>query len=139
VIRILLLGGLLLGATAPLLAQTKSGEASFRDANTHIKVTVGEGVKYETDFHRFEFGGKASLAANGTLKNTTTKKRYVALYVAFFDKDKNLLGSSGRTTILEPGKDLLAAYVVEMPAEQIDQVTSYQITLYESEKEIGAK
>jgi hypothetical protein len=137
--RTLMVCVVLLTLPAALLAQTKSGEASFRDAKTHIKVAVGEGVKYETDFHRFEFGGKVSLAANGTLKNTTTKKRYVALYVAFFDKDKNLLGSSGRTTILEPGKDLLAAYVVEMPAEQIDKVTSYQITLYESEKEIGAK
>jgi hypothetical protein len=136
----LLLGAILLCGPARLAAETWSGTADFSDAKKPpIKLTVGGGVKFETNFHRFEFGGKTSLAANGTLKNTSGKKLHVALYVAFFDKDKNLIGCGNRLTILDAGKDLVAGNVIEMPAEQMEKIASYQITIYESEKEIGMK
>jgi hypothetical protein len=136
---VLLLCVLLLAIPARLAAETKSGAIDLTDDKKPVKITVGEKLKFETNFHRFEFGGKASFAANGTLKNTSNKKLYCALYVAFFDKDKNLMGCAARTTILDPGKDLVVANVIELPADQIEKITTYQVTLYDSEKEFGTK
>jgi hypothetical protein len=130
----------LFAVTGRLAAGPESGPADFSDAKKHVKVTAGEGIKFESDFYRFEFGGKVSLAASGNLKNTTDKKLHGALYIAFFDKDKNLVASGSRTSItLNPGMQLLAANVLELPAEQIDRIASYQITIFESDKELGKK
>jgi hypothetical protein len=105
-----------------------------------VLLGVGSGLKLESDFYRFEFGGKTSVAANGVLKNTSGKKLNGALYIAFFDKDKNLVASAARTSIfLDAGKDLLVANVLEIPTDQIDKIASYQISVYEGEKEIGKK
>jgi hypothetical protein len=125
---------------ASTLAANDGGKAEFTDSKNHVKTTVGDGLKFESDFYRFEFGGKTSLAANGTVKNTSDKKLYGALYIAFFDKDKNLVASSGRTEItLAAGKQLVVANVLDMPPTQLEKIASYQITIYENEKELGKK
>jgi hypothetical protein len=128
----------LLAASA--YAANDAGKAEFPDGKNHVKTTVGDGLKFESDFYRFEFGGKTSLAANGTVKNTSDKKLYGSLYIAFFDKDKNLMASSGRTEImLAAGKQLVVANVLDMPPAQLEQIASYQVTIYESDKELGKK
>jgi hypothetical protein len=130
---------IVLSAASRLTAETVSGMASFTGTKDHVKVTAGTGLKFSSDFYRLEFGGKISLAASGTVKNTSGKKLFGSLYIAFFDKDKNLIGTAARTLTLEPGKDLVAANVIEAPPDAIDKIVSYQITIYESEKEIGTK
>jgi len=135
----LLCGAVLLSLPVRLTAETKSGEVTFTDDKKHVKLTVGEGVKFASDFYRFTFSDKTALAANGILKNTSGKKLYGALYIGFFDKDKNLVGCATRIFFLDPGKDLPTNYVIELPTEQLEKIASYQITLYESEKELGKK
>jgi hypothetical protein len=137
---IVFLFGVLLLATPSLhAADLKSGTADFT-GKVHLKLTIGEGLKLETDFHRFEFGGKTALAANGNLKNTSKKRLYGAMYIAFFDKEKNLVACSGRTTItLDAGKQTFVGSVLEIPPELMDKIASYQVRIYESEKEIGKK
>src|SRR5262249_3988672 len=93
-----LLAALLASASSLRAADPPSGPADFTGKD-HLKLTIGEGLKLQTDFHRFEFGGKTSIAANGTVKNTSGKKLYGALYISFLDKDKNLVGCSSRTGI----------------------------------------
>ncbi len=131
---------LVLILTSTLLADPASGNAQFKEANKRVKATAGEGLKFEADFYRFEFGGKAALAAGGNVKNTTSKKLNGAVYVAFFDKDKNLIAAGNRTGIfLDAGQTLLVVNVLDVPAEQLDQIASYQVTVYEGDKEIGKK
>jgi len=138
-LAVLLLGVLLLAAPSLRAADPKSGDADFT-VQKHLKVTIGKGLKLETDFHRFEFGGKTALAANGNLKNTSRKKLYGTLYIAFFDKEKNLVACSARTTIiLDAGKQTFVGSVLEIPLEQMNKIASYQVRIYESEKEIGKK
>jgi hypothetical protein len=139
-IPVLALGVLLLSSIVGFAVEPKSGLIDLSATGKHLKVTVGEGLKFDTDFHRFEFGGKTSVAANGTVKNTSEKRLYGALYIAFFDKDKNMVASASRTGIvLFPGKTLFAVNVLEVPVDQIDAIASYQITIYEGDKEIGKK
>jgi hypothetical protein len=136
---VFLLGVLLLAAPSVRAADPKSGAADFT-GNKHLKVTIGKGLKLETDFHRFEFGGKTALAANGNVKNTSRKKLYGTLYIAFFDKEKNLVACSDRTTItLDAGKQTFVGSVLEIPLEQMNKIASYQVRIYEGEKEIGKK
>ena len=60
--------------------------------------------------------------------------------VAFFDKDKRLIGVAGRTFFaVAPGKQELVTYPIGLPADVADRVASYQITLYEGEKQVGQK
>jgi len=133
-----LFGVVLLSAPSVLAADPKSGAADFM-GKKHLMVTIGEGLKLETDFHRFEFGGKTSLAANGTLKNTTKKKLYGVIYIGFFDKEKNLVGCSAQSFIVDAGKQTIIASPISMPTEQMDKIASYQMTIYQGEKEIGKK
>jgi hypothetical protein len=122
------------------LAANDAGKAEFPDGKNHVKTSAGDGLKFESDFYRFDFGGKTSLAANGTVKNMSDKKLYGALYIAFFDKDKNLVASSGRTEImLAAGKQLVVANVLDLPLSLLEKIASYQITIYENEKELGKK
>jgi hypothetical protein len=131
---------LLLFTATVFAADPKSGPIDLSAGSKHFKTTVGEALKLETDFHRFELGGKTSIAANGSMKNTSGKRLHGALYIAFFDKDKNLVASAARTGILiMPGKQLFVGNVLEVPPEQIDTIATYQITIYESDKEVGKK
>ena len=74
------------------------------------------------------------------LKNTSGKKLYGAVYIAFFDKDKNLVGCSSRTgIILDAGKQMFVGSVLDIPPEEMDRIASYQVKIYEADKEIGKK
>jgi hypothetical protein len=120
-------------------ADAKSGAADFTGTK-HLKLTIGEGqLKLETDFHRFEFGGKTSIAANGNVKNTSRKKLFGRVYIAFFDKEKNLVACSGQSIIVDAGKQTFVGVVLEIPTEQMNKIGFYQVRIYEGEKEIGKK
>ena len=91
--------------TSPLPAANKSGTAEFpAAAKKCIEVTVGDNVKFDSDFHRFEFEGVTAIAANGRLRNTSDKQLNAVLYVAFFDKDNKLIGCTSQSVFLLPGK-----------------------------------
>jgi hypothetical protein len=138
-LAVFLIGVPLLTAPSALAADPKSGAADFTGTK-HLKLTIGEGqLKLETDFHRFDFGGKISLAANGSVKNTSKKKLFGAVYIGFFDKEKNLVGCSSQRITVDPGKQSFVGSVIEIPTDQMNKIASYQVRIYEGEKEIGKK
>jgi hypothetical protein len=132
---------LLLNGVALLAGEHKSGPAEFDAAGKkRVKVTVGKNIKFESDLHRFEFMGMTSVVGRGSLKNTSDKKLHASLHIAFFDKDKNLLGCGAQTFFaVMPGAQQFVNLVIGLPADVADQIASYQITLYEGEKQVGQK
>jgi hypothetical protein len=66
---------------------------------------------------------------------------YYGYYVAFFDKDKNLVACSsfggGKFTKLDPRKETTIGNVIELPSDELKRIVSYQVTVLEDEKEFG--
>jgi len=61
------------------------------------------------------------------------------VYIAFFDKEKNLVACSGQRITVDAGKQTFVGSVLEIPLEQMNKIASYQVRIYEGEKEIGKK
>jgi hypothetical protein len=148
-VRALLAATLLALLTAAgAVADTKSGEAKLKEVKkgedndkVALKVSLGDKVKAETRWYIDpDFFGAKVLSAQATLKNTSDKKLHFGYYVAFFDKDKNLVcctAFAGKFATLEPGKETTIGNVIELPAAQLARIASYQVTVLEDEKEFG--
>jgi len=139
--KVLLLSAFVFFTSGLFAAENKRGPAKVDAAGKrHIKVTVGNRMKFEADLYRFEFGGMTSIVANGTMKNTSRTKLHGQLYFAFFDKNKQLVCAGGQTFYeVAPGAKQLVNYPMKVPAEVADRVASYQVTVYEGEKQVGQK
>src|SRR5258708_4396164 len=68
-----------------------------------FKKEFGTVVKATTDWYAGDFFGKETVFAGVTVKNTGTKPMFFHYYVAFFDKDKNLVGASGQGSFGDDG------------------------------------
>ncbi len=95
-----------------------------------------------------------AIETSVNVKNGSNKKLHGALYIAFFDTYGNLVGCTSTETATEPhatspavkinGRPLSDSSVfrsimpVPVPLGIEKKITSYKITLYESEKPIGA-
>lgn len=138
---------LLLSGAQPAFPDTKSGEAKLRelklqDADKNaLKVSLGIKVKADCSYYiNPDFFGKKVISVQARVKNTSDKVMYYGYYVAFFDKGKNLVACSsfgGPIAKLAPGKETFIGNVLELPADRLKEVVSYQVTLLEDEKEFG--
>jgi hypothetical protein len=103
---------LLLLSAACLRAESIEGDLklTYSDdmfAKNAFKKEFGKVVKATTDWHVGDFFGEQTVFAAITVKNTGTKPMYFQYYVAFFDKDKKLIGSVAvrLATTVKPGRE----------------------------------
>ncbi|HEV3203015.1 MAG TPA: hypothetical protein VGY77_01470 [Gemmataceae bacterium] len=127
---------------------TKSGDAKlqeigkFQDVSKKaLKVSLGDKVKANCSYYiNPDFFGKKVISVQANIKNTSNKLMYYGYFVAFFDKDKNMIACSsfsGDIAKLDAGKETNIGNVIQLPADQINKIVSYQVTLLEDEKEFG--
>jgi hypothetical protein len=135
----LTLAGAAFGETKEGTCRLKDGKAFDEDVFT---VKVGDKVKGTCKFYIDEFFKKKIINANIQVENTTKKPLYCQYYVAFFDKDGNLIGCAAQGSF---GKEGLAAgkstsfgsCLIPLPAGFHEKVVQYKIAFYEGDKEIG--
>jgi hypothetical protein len=125
-------------------SDTKSGEAKlqelkFQDAATDaLKVSLGNKVKAECSYYiNPDLFGKKVISVQARVKNTSDKVMYYGYYVAFFDKDKNLVACSSFNGPIANGKEKNIGNVIPLPSHQLKSIAFYQVTLLEDEKEFG--
>jgi len=133
---------LLLGAS--LHAQTiiqgdiklNYSESMFTD--NAFKKDFGNVVKATTDWHAGDFFGEETVFAGVTVKNSGTKPMFFHYYVAFFDKDKNLVGTTGQGSFgdkgLTPGEETqMGSCLINLPKDKYKAIVSYQAVIYETD------
>ena len=122
-------------------ADTKSGEAKLDVFEKALKVSLGDKVKASCTYYIDpDFLGKTAVAVHAKVKNTSDKHMHYGYYVAFQDKDKNLVACSsfsGKLAKLKPGGENYIGNTIVLPIDQIKRLAFYQVTLLEDEKEFG--
>lgn len=103
-----------------------------------FKKDFGNVVKATTDWRAGEFFGEPTVFAGITVKNTGARPMFFHYYVAFFDKDKNLVGAIGQGSFgadgLKPGKETqLGSCLVHLPKDKYKAIVSYQAVIYETD------
>jgi len=107
-------------------------------AENVFKKEFGDVVKATTDWHAGDFFGSETVFAGVKLKNTGTKPMFIRYYVAFFDKDKNLIGSAGQGSFgdegMKPGEETqLGSCLIELPKDKYKDIASFQAVIYETD------
>jgi hypothetical protein len=143
---------LLLAALAqPGRAETREGEAKLQELTgldaekKGLKIEVGDAVKSTCicSINPNRFGKKVvQVYANTTSK--ADKPMYYGLHVAFFDKDKKLVGccvfrGDAFSARLEPKGFSATTKHIELPVALVDKIASYQVSLVTDDKELGQK
>jgi len=106
---------------------------------------LGFVIKGRCEFKLMEFAGATAITANGVFMNTGDKAMGFAYYVSFFDKEGELIGSTGfagwdEATALAPGKSARpASCLVRIPDSLRGEVVSYQVAFYEEERTAQGK
>jgi hypothetical protein len=103
-----------------------------------FKKEFGTGVKATTDWHVGDFFGEETVFAGIKVKNTGSKPMFFRYYVAFFDKDKNLIGSTGQGSFgndgIKPGEDeQLSSCLIALPKDKYKEIASFQAVIYETD------
>ena len=129
--------------------QTKAGPIRLqiagsvdRDKITEIK--LGEKIEVVAKLRAGEFLDATAAFGNADVRNTTDQPMHYAYYVAFFDKEGQLVASqaqsSGRKSGLDPGKKTqLASCIMPLPSSDIERIASYQVRFIESAQPVGSK
>lgn len=125
-------------------ASTLNGEISLEFPNKRaisekaFKKEFGEVIKATTDWYVGDFFGKEVLFAGVTVKNTGKVSKAYQYYVAFFNKDNELIGAIGQSSFgtegLKPGENTqLASCLITLPKDKYKEIKFYQAILYESD------
>jgi hypothetical protein len=107
-------------------------------AEETFKKEFGTVVKATTDWHAGDFFGNETVFAGVKVKNTGTKPMFFHYYVAFFDKDNNLVGSTGQGSFgdegLKAGEETqMGSCLIELPKDRYKAISSYQAVIYETD------
>ena len=127
-----------LQAQSVIRGDIKLNYSSSMFAEDAFKKEFGTVVKATTDLHVGDFFGEETVFAGVQVKNTGVKPMFFRYYVAFFDKDKNLLGASGQGSFgdegLKPGEETqMGSCLIGLPKDKYKAITSYQAVIYESD------
>ena len=109
-------------------------ERRFNDDEDTVE--IGRNFQGVCKFYSDDFFRSTIINAGLHVKNASKGRRACQYYVAFFDKNGKLVGcGDGRTmdTGLTPGEDTSLSCLLFLPEEQIKEVVSYRVRLYESE------
>jgi hypothetical protein len=107
-------------------------------AKDSFKKEFGDVVKATCDWRVGEFFGKETVFAGVTVKNTGAKPMFCQYYVAFFDKNKKLVGASGQGSFgddgLKPGEETqMGSCLIHLPKGRYKEIVSYQAVIYETD------
>lgn len=107
-------------------------------AEDAFKKEFGNVVKVTTSWRVGDFFGKETVFAGITVKNTGTKPMFFQYFVAFFDKDKKLIGASGQGSFgqdgLKPGEETqMGSCLIHLPKDKYKEIVSYQAVIYETD------
>jgi hypothetical protein len=133
---------LTLGSTAfGVDIDAKAGAIQFSGpSNKGVKIKLGKRLKFEPEFKYIQIGkGNAVNVGGGDVENTTDKKIFYSYHVAFFDKDKNVIGVQNFSLWIDAGKKARIGTFIALPPEQIAKITSYSAIFYEDDEQIGNK
>jgi hypothetical protein len=138
---------LLIHASAcAVFGETKEGTCCLQQADPFDRdvftVHVGEKIQGTCKFFVQEFFGRKIINANIEIANTSGKTMYCQYYVAFLNRDGQLIGCAGQGTFGPKGlpaeeSTQLGGCLIPLPAGLVGKAVRYQIAFYESDKEIG--
>ena len=127
-------------ATSPARADSKSGEAKFTGPRKEkVAVELGNKLKLKAEFQMIEVGRLAAISVNAKIKNTSSARMYYSYNVAFFDKDKNLIGCHCVPLQIGANGDSTAGTFIQLPRDEIAKIAYYSVAFHESDKQIGTK
>ena len=92
-------------------------------AENGFKKEFGSVVKSTTDWRAGDFFGKETVFGGVSVRNTGAKPMFFQYYVAFYDRDKNLVGAAGQGSFgkegLKPGAQTqLASCLIALPKDK---------------------
>lgn len=100
----------------------------------------GDDLKVKCDWKVLNLSGKETLFAGASVKNTGSSTLWFLYSVAFFDKDKKLVGAASTPLFvpegLEPGKTWHLPCIVYLPQGKYKDIAMYQAVLYELDEPI---
>jgi hypothetical protein len=107
-------------------------------AKNAFKKEFGDVVKANCNWYVGEFFGKETVFAGIKVKNTGAKPMFFQYYVAFYDKDKKLVGAVGQGSFgddgLKPGAETqMGSCLIHLPKDKYKEIVSYQALIYETD------
>jgi hypothetical protein len=107
-------------------------------ADNAFKKEFGDVVKAKCNWYTGEFFGKETVFAGISVKNTSTKPMFFQYYVAFYDKNKKLVGATGQGSFgdkgLDPGEETqMGSCMIHLPKDKYKDIVSYQAVIYETD------
>jgi hypothetical protein len=135
------LASLVLALSAPAGSIEGDIKLNYSDsmfAKDAFKKEFGDVVKATCNWRAGEFFGKETVFAGITVKNTGSKPMFFQYYVAFFDKNKKLVGASGQgsfgDTGLKPGEETqMGSCLIHLPKDKYKEIVTYQAVIYETD------
>ncbi len=129
---------LLAGSAATANAESKSGPIQFTaGGNESVHVAMGAKLKLDATLKLIDVGGAKAISVKGQVKNTAKEKLHYAYFVAFMDKDKNLIGCHHFVLFVDGGKQGPVGTFIQLPLDEIARIASYSVAFYESARPIG--
>ena len=117
-----------------------SGEIALKETDSFTKESFvkvfGDTLKATTKWRVGDFFGKQTVFAGVTVKNTGTKPLAFEYCVAFYDKNRKLVGAASQSSFsdegLKPGTDLqLGSCLIKLPPNKYKEIKYYEAVLYE--------
>jgi hypothetical protein len=117
-----------------------SGEIALKETDSSAKESFvkafGDTLKVTTSWRVGDFFGKQTVFAGVTVKNTGTKPIAFEYCVAFYDKNRKLVGAASQSSFgdegLKPGTDLqLGSCMIKLPKNKYKEIKYYEAVLYE--------
>jgi hypothetical protein len=120
----------------------KSEKVSFSQQKSFKKeYQIDNKIKLSCYYRVKNFFKNKVIYAKATISNNSQKSVFFAYYVAFFDKNNNLVGSTGQYSLNDPikkGEDFVTnTCIIPIPVSEIETITSFKLTLIVSNKAIG--
>ncbi len=114
----------------------KYTESIFADET--FKKDFGNAVKATCNWYAGEFFGKPTVFAGIAVTNSASKPMFFQYYVAFFDKEKNLVGTASQGSFgdegLKPAETTqMGSCLIHLPKDKYKEIASYQAVIYETD------
>ena len=107
-------------------------------AENEFKREFGDILKGTCKWYAGQFFETETVFAGITVKNTGRKPMFFHYYVAFFDKNKKMVGATGQSSFdkegLKAGEEtVLASCLIQLPKDKYKEIVSYQAIIYETD------
>ena len=117
-----------------------SGEIALKETDSSAKESFvkafGDNLKATTTWRVGDFFGKQTVFAGVTVKNTGAKPLTFEYCVAFYDKNRKLIGAASQSYLsddgVKPGTEIqLGSCMIKLPKDKYKEIKFYEAVLYE--------